>query len=155
MRRTLPVVTAAALLGAVLPVAGAAAAPRAAPQHTSTQTTRAEAPARAQAGPHSRSTDVCAGARAARVPGADKQLAACLGDLTTAGLVAAATTERAYTDPADWAGLHAPGTRNPTGVPGAQINGYFADTSTTNTTHGWNHTPSSCSACPGSGTASW
>ena len=136
MRRTLPVVTAAALLGAVLPVAGATAAPRSAPQaaHPSTS-----APARAEAGPRSRSADVCAGARTARVPGADEQVVACLGDLTTAGLVAASTPQRAYTDPADWAGLHAAGTRNPTGVPGAQIDGYFADTSTTNTTHGWNH----------------
>ena len=69
-----------------------------------------------------------------RVPGAGYQQAACLDDLTTAGTVASG-----HTVPADWAGLNAPGTRNPSGVPGIQIDGYFPDTSTTNTNHGWNH----------------
>ena len=32
-----------------------------------------------------------------------------------------------------------PGTVNPSGVPGIQLDGYFPDTSTFNTTHGWNH----------------
>ncbi|WP_021597632.1 tannase/feruloyl esterase family alpha/beta hydrolase [Actinomadura welshii] len=68
------------------------------------------------------------------VPGAEKQVAACLDDLTTAG-----TTGSGHTVPADWAGLHAAGTRNPTGVPGIQLDGYFPDTSTTNANHGWNH----------------
>ena len=68
------------------------------------------------------------------VPGAAHQEAACLTDLTTAG-----TTGTPYTDPADWAGLHAAGTVNPTGVPGAQLDGYFPDTSTSNGNHGWNH----------------
>ncbi|GAB1642250.1 tannase/feruloyl esterase family alpha/beta hydrolase [Krasilnikovia sp. MM14-A1259] len=68
------------------------------------------------------------------VPGAERQVAACLADLTTAGTVATG-----HTDPADWAGLTAAGTRNPSGVPGMQIDGYFPDTSTGNTTHGWNH----------------
>lgn len=31
------------------------------------------------------------------------------------------------------------GTRNPSGVPGIQIDGYFPDDSTSNPTHGWNH----------------
>ena len=46
------------------------------------------------------------------VPGAERQEVARLADLTTAGTVASG-----HTDPADWAGLHAPGTVNPTGVP--------------------------------------
>ncbi|MFD0685728.1 tannase/feruloyl esterase family alpha/beta hydrolase [Actinomadura fibrosa] len=69
-----------------------------------------------------------------RVPGAERAVVACLPDLTTAGTVPAG-----HTDPADWAGLEAPGTVNPSGVPGIQIDGYFPDTSTTNTNHGWNH----------------
>jgi hypothetical protein len=69
-----------------------------------------------------------------RVPGAERQVVACLDDLTTAGTVASG-----HTDPADWAGLQSAATRNPSGVPGIQIDGYFPDTSTLNTTHGWNH----------------
>ncbi|MEV0664004.1 tannase/feruloyl esterase family alpha/beta hydrolase [Actinomadura luteofluorescens] len=68
------------------------------------------------------------------VPGAEKQVAACLDDLTTAGTVGSG-----HTVPADWAGLHAAGTRNPSGVPGIQLDGYFPDTSTFNTNNGWNH----------------
>jgi hypothetical protein len=68
------------------------------------------------------------------VPGAEKQMAACLDDLTTAG-----TTASGHTVPADWAGLHAAGTRNPSGIPGVQLDGYFPDTSTTNGNNGWNH----------------
>jgi hypothetical protein len=67
-------------------------------------------------------------------PGAAYQVTACLDDLTTAG-----TTLNGHTDAAQWAGLNAVGTVNPTGVPGIQVDGYFPDTSTTNTTHGWNH----------------
>jgi hypothetical protein len=72
--------------------------------------------------------------RAPVVPGAEHQVSACLDDLTTAGTVASG-----HTDPADWAGLHPAGARNPSGVPGLQIDGYFPDTSTTNATHGWHH----------------
>src|SRR5512144_3108352 len=68
------------------------------------------------------------------VPGAERQVVSALADLTTAGTVASG-----HTDPADWAGLSAPGTVNPTGVPGTQIDGYFPDTSTFNNTHGWHH----------------
>ncbi|GAA4072643.1 tannase/feruloyl esterase family alpha/beta hydrolase [Actinomadura miaoliensis] len=68
------------------------------------------------------------------VPGAQRQVAACLDDLTTAGTVASG-----HTVPADWAGLHPAGARNPTGVPGIQLDGYFPDSSTFNTNHGWNH----------------
>ncbi len=76
----------------------------------------------------------CAGQRRVDVPGAEQQKVACLDDLTTAG-----TSTSGHTDPADWAGLHAAGTRNPTGVPGIQVDGYFPDTSTSNAHHGWQH----------------
>ncbi|RYU09474.1 tannase/feruloyl esterase family alpha/beta hydrolase [Nocardioides iriomotensis] len=68
------------------------------------------------------------------VHGAERQVTACLDDLTTAGTVASG-----HTNPDDWAGLHAAGTTNPSGVPGVQVDGYFPDDSTTNTNHGWNH----------------
>jgi len=68
------------------------------------------------------------------VPRAEKQVVSCLDDLTTAG-----TTVSGHTNPQDWSGLHAPGTRNPTGVPGLQIDGYFPDGSTSNTNNGWDH----------------
>lgn len=67
-------------------------------------------------------------------PGAERSEGACLDDLTTAGTVATG-----HTNPDDWAGLHAAGTTNPSGVPGVQVDGYFPDDSTTNTNHGWNH----------------
>jgi hypothetical protein len=76
----------------------------------------------------------CAGESAIAVPGAERQEVACLGDLTTAG-----TLVSGHTNQSDWNGLHAPGTVNPTGVPGIQVDGYFPDTSTTNTNNGWNH----------------
>ncbi|MFI0453906.1 tannase/feruloyl esterase family alpha/beta hydrolase [Actinomadura sp. 6N118] len=69
-----------------------------------------------------------------RVPGARYSVTACLHDLTTAGTVVSG-----HTDPADWAGLIAPGTTTPSGVPGVQVDGYFPDTSATNTNHGWKH----------------
>ena len=68
------------------------------------------------------------------VPGAERSEGACLDDLTTGGAVATG-----HTNPDDWAGLHAAGTTNPSGVPGVQVDGYFPDDSTTNTNHGWNH----------------
>ena len=76
----------------------------------------------------------CARQSKVDVPGAQVQEVACLADLTTAGTVASG-----HTNPNDWAGLHAAGTVNPTGVPGIQVDGYFPDTSTTNTNNGWNH----------------
>ncbi|MEE1757435.1 3-hydroxybutyrate oligomer hydrolase family protein [Streptomyces sp. SP18CS02] len=69
-----------------------------------------------------------------RVPGAAHQRAARLAELTTAG-----TVRTGHTDPADWAGLTPKDLAVPTGVPGIQIDGYFPDSSTTNTNHGWNH----------------
>ncbi|WP_030748640.1 tannase/feruloyl esterase family alpha/beta hydrolase [Streptomyces griseus] len=76
----------------------------------------------------------CARQAHLRVPGAEVQRTACLAELTTAGTVASG-----HTDPADWAGLTSKDLSVPTGVPGIQIDGYFPDTSTTNTNHGWNH----------------
>ncbi|GAA1516277.1 tannase/feruloyl esterase family alpha/beta hydrolase [Sphaerisporangium rubeum] len=69
-----------------------------------------------------------------KVPGAQRQVSACLDDLTTSATVASG-----HSVAADWAGLTPAGAVNPTGVPGAQIDGYFPDTSTGNTTRGWNH----------------
>ncbi|SDI65873.1 3HB-oligomer hydrolase (3HBOH) [Actinokineospora alba] len=68
-----------------------------------------------------------------RVPGAQRQLAACLDDLTTAG-----TSVTGHTVAADWAGLTSAGLPRPAAVPGVQLDGHFADTSTSNTHHGWN-----------------
>ncbi|ETK31093.1 tannase/feruloyl esterase family alpha/beta hydrolase [Microbispora sp. ATCC PTA-5024] len=68
------------------------------------------------------------------VPGAERQVVACLDDLTTKG-----TLVSGHTDQSDWSGLNAPGAVNPSGVPGVQIDGYFPDTSTGDTNHGWNH----------------
>ncbi|MFE0477825.1 tannase/feruloyl esterase family alpha/beta hydrolase [Streptomyces sp. NPDC058947] len=76
----------------------------------------------------------CARPTSVRVPGAEHQQSACLAELTTAGTVASG-----HTDPADWAGLTSKDLAVPSGVPGVQIDGYFPDTSTTNTNHGWRH----------------
>lgn len=76
----------------------------------------------------------CSGVELIRVPGAAHQQADCLAELTTAGTVASG-----HTDPADWAGLTPKDLATPSGVPGIQIDGYFPDTSTGNTNHGWNH----------------
>lgn len=77
----------------------------------------------------------CGSLPALQVPGAEKHMAYCLDDLSTTYLVSAGRT-----DASDWISLHSQATRNPSGaVPGIQIDGYFPDTSTTNTTNGWNH----------------
>ncbi|MFI9232747.1 tannase/feruloyl esterase family alpha/beta hydrolase [Streptomyces rimosus] len=76
----------------------------------------------------------CAGLQRVIVPSAAHQRASCLAELTTAG-----TVESGHTDPADWAGLTPKALAVPVGVPGIQIDGYFPDTSATNTNHGWNH----------------
>jgi len=68
------------------------------------------------------------------VPGASRQEVSCLAELTTAGTVASG-----HTVAADWAGLTQASLPQPVGVPGIQVDGYFPDTSTTNTNHGWNH----------------
>ncbi|MEU0884387.1 tannase/feruloyl esterase family alpha/beta hydrolase [Lentzea sp. NPDC005914] len=71
---------------------------------------------------------------AVHVPGAEHQQLARLSDLTTTGLVATG-----HTDPADWAGLTSAALPVPAAVPGIQIDGYFPDTSSTNTNNGWEH----------------
>lgn len=76
----------------------------------------------------------CHGMDRVHVPGAQRQVAACLEDLTTAGTIASG-----HTVPAQWSGMQSAATRNPSGVPGIQIDGYFRDDSAFNTTHGWNH----------------
>jgi hypothetical protein len=76
----------------------------------------------------------CARQAAVHVPRAEEQKLACLDDLTTAG-----TTVSGHTNPDDWNGLHATGTKNPSGVPGIQVDGYFPDSSTTNANNGWDH----------------
>ncbi|MFF1339876.1 tannase/feruloyl esterase family alpha/beta hydrolase [Streptomyces sp. NPDC058290] len=76
--------------------------------------------------------DRCSGVR---VPGAEYAVSACLPDLTTTG-----TTKTGHTDPLDWKGLVTADYVAPSGVPGVQIDGYFPDTSHTNTNHrDWNH----------------
>lgn len=72
--------------------------------------------------------------RQLHVPGAEYQELAHLDDLTTAGTVASG-----HTNPVDYAGLTHSGLPQQSGVPGVQIDGYFPDTSHTNTNHGWNH----------------
>ena len=79
----------------------------------------------------------CTASDRVTVPGAERADTACLPDITTAGLLTAEPGQ--YTDVTDWSTLSAPGTVNPTGVRGLQVDGYFPDTSVFNTTHGWNH----------------
>lgn len=69
-----------------------------------------------------------------RVPGAELSVAACLDDLTTTGTLASGHTVQA-----DWAGLTSAGLPTFGAVPGVQVDGYFPDSSTANTNHGWNH----------------
>lgn len=76
----------------------------------------------------------CARIGSVDVPRAPMQKVACLDDLTTSS-----TVLTGHTDLSDWSGLHAPGTRNPSGVPGIQVDGYFPDSSTSNARNGWNH----------------
>lgn len=69
-----------------------------------------------------------------RVPHAERQEIDCLEDLTTEG-----TSRSGHTNTSDWSGLHAESTRNPSGIPGIQIDGYFPDDSFTNSNNGWMH----------------
>ncbi|WP_229928425.1 tannase/feruloyl esterase family alpha/beta hydrolase [Kitasatospora xanthocidica] len=75
----------------------------------------------------------CEGRRL-RVPGAERLVSHCLADLTTTG-----TRPLGLTNPEDYDKLQALDTVNPSHVPGIQLDGYFPDTSTTNTNNGWNH----------------
>ncbi|MEQ3549282.1 3-hydroxybutyrate oligomer hydrolase family protein [Pseudonocardia nematodicida] len=67
------------------------------------------------------------------VPGAERQVVSCVDDLTTTGTVASG-----HTVEADWAGLTSESLSRPEHpVPGVQVDGHFADDSSTNTHHGW------------------
>ena len=68
------------------------------------------------------------------VPGAQFQRTACLDDMTTFAL---AHTD--YTNPANYRLQVPSATVLPRDVPGIQVDGYFPDTYTFNTNHGWNH----------------
>ena len=97
-------------------------------------TTVAAVPTEAGIGASSASADHCRRQGRLDVPHAEAQKKACLDDLTTAG-----TTVTGHTNPNDWSALHASGTRNPSGVPGIQVDGYFPDSSHTNSNNGWAH----------------
>ena len=71
------------------------------------------------------------------MPGAERLEYACLADLTTTGTIATGHTDS--NEFTGFGGLSVPGTIKPAAVPGIQLDGYFPDTSTFNTTHGWNH----------------
>src|SRR4051794_36518951 len=68
------------------------------------------------------------------VPGAELQRNSCVADLSSAALTPAGLSVAA-----DWTGLSSAATVNGPAGPGLQIDGYFPDTSTTNTNNGWNH----------------
>jgi len=76
----------------------------------------------------------CKGLARLSVPGAERQDKYCLADLSTKGTEPAGRTNRN-----DWAGLNAGGTKNPSGFPGIQIDGYFPDSSKTNANNGYFH----------------
>jgi hypothetical protein len=76
----------------------------------------------------------CPRIEAIEVPGAEEQKKACLDDLTTRG-----TSRTGHTNTNDWSGLHADRTRNPSEVPGIQVDGYFPDDSMSNSNNGWFH----------------
>jgi len=76
----------------------------------------------------------CARADRLHVPFAERQQVSCVDELTTAG-----TVESGHTVETDWTGLTQASLPQPSGVPGIQVDGYFPDSSTTNTHHGWNH----------------
>jgi hypothetical protein len=76
----------------------------------------------------------CDRADAIAVPGAELQRVECHTDLS-----ATALSLKGRSDTSDWAGLHSKQTINPPVGGGLQVDGYFPDDSTTNTTYGWNH----------------
>ncbi|MEV6628830.1 tannase/feruloyl esterase family alpha/beta hydrolase [Amycolatopsis sp. NPDC051106] len=80
------------------------------------------------------SASASAGRCRVNVPGAEQSVSTCLDDLTTTGTLASG-----HTVEADWAGLTSAGLPGYGPVPGVQVDGYFPDTSTANTNHGWNH----------------
>ncbi len=78
--------------------------------------------------------DPCAGLDRLRVPGAELQRAECQPDLSASTLAALGRS-----DVSDWGTLHSKRSTNPPAGAGIQVDGYFPDDSTTNTTNGWNH----------------
>lgn len=79
----------------------------------------------------------CRGIDQLSMVGAERLESVCLSDLTTTG-----TAVTGHTDSSGFygfGGLSVAGTTKPDPVPGIQLDGYFPDTSTLNTTHGWNH----------------
>ena len=87
------------------------------------------------------------------VPGAELAVTACLPDITTAGLLQAPAGQ--YTDQADWLSLHAPGTANPSGVPGLQVDGYFRTPRPSTPPTAGTTTASSCCVSRTTGTVAW
>ena len=77
-------------------------------------------------------TPACADAEVT-VPGAEMQRVECHDDLSATVLAA-----KGRSDISDWATLHSRQSRNPAAGAGMQVDGYFPDDSTTNTTYGWN-----------------
>ena len=88
-------------------------------------------PAATAAGP-------CDRQEALQVPGAGMQVVTCQTDLSAVALSA-----NGRSDTSDWAQLHSKMSTNPPAGAGIQVDGYFPDDSTTNTTYGWNHDASS------------
>ena len=78
--------------------------------------------------------DPCSNADAIRVPGAELQRVECQPDLSATALSAVGRS-----DTSDWANLHSKQSKNPPAGAGIQVDGYFPDDSTNNTTYGWNH----------------
>jgi len=86
------------------------------------------------AAPADAAGDPCANAAAIQVPGADRQRVTCQQDLSASALALTG-----YSDRSDWGTLHSRSSTNPPAGAGIQVDGYFPDDSTTNTTNGWNH----------------
>lgn len=123
----------AAMVLAVVTATGAGAAPPVSASASGSEFGAASA-ASGKAASSEKAGARCGGRERVVVPGAEFQSTACLPDLTSTALAGTP-----YTDSTDWSPLFAQGTKNPTGVPGVQIDGYFPDSSRLNATHGWKH----------------
>ncbi|MFE2596487.1 tannase/feruloyl esterase family alpha/beta hydrolase [Streptomyces sp. NPDC059396] len=123
----------AAMVLAVVTATGAGAAPPVSASASGSEFGAASA-ASGKAASSEKTGARCGGRERVVVPGAEFQSTACLPDLTSTALAGTP-----YTDSTDWSPLFAQGTKNPTGVPGVQIDGYFPDSSRLNATHGWKH----------------
>lgn len=86
------------------------------------------------AGASQASAATCPRADRVDVPNAEFQEQACLNDLSTRG-----TQRTGHTERDDWDGLHADRTRNRSGFPGLQVDGFFPDRSNTNPNNGYFH----------------